>query len=108
MVSSSDHCFIAVADDRLCHLPTAPKTEMSVKGDIVSTGVSRQNVRRLEAYNEEMAQETPSRASTKGPGRRDLAVEWRQVAAGDHRGAKESHQMFLRQRSPFASEAARN
>ena len=35
--------------------PTAPKTEVSEKGDIVYTEVNRDAVRKLEAYVEEMA-----------------------------------------------------
>ena len=35
--------------------PTAPKTEVSPKGDVVYTEVVRENVRKLEAYVEEMA-----------------------------------------------------
>ena len=31
-------------------LPTAPKTEITAKGDIVYTEISRQNVRKLESY----------------------------------------------------------
>jgi fatty acid synthase subunit alpha len=36
-------------------LPTAPNTEITAKGDIVYTEVSRQNVRKLESYVKEMA-----------------------------------------------------
>ncbi|ORY35430.1 fatty-acid synthase complex protein [Naematelia encephala] len=36
-------------------LPTAPQTEITAKGDIVYTEVSRQNVRKLESYVKEMA-----------------------------------------------------
>lgn len=36
-------------------LPTAPSTEITGKGDIVYTEVSRQNVRKLESYVKEMA-----------------------------------------------------
>ncbi|WVO17734.1 hypothetical protein L204_105432 [Cryptococcus depauperatus] len=36
-------------------LPTAPHTEVSAKGDIVYTEISRQNVRKLESYVKEMA-----------------------------------------------------
>jgi fatty acid synthase subunit alpha, fungi type len=35
--------------------PTAPKTEVTAKGDIVYSEVVRENVRKLEAYVEEMA-----------------------------------------------------
>jgi len=35
--------------------PTAPRTEVTAKGDIVYTEVMRENVRKLEAYVEEMA-----------------------------------------------------
>ncbi len=31
-------------------LPTAPNTEITVKGDIIYTEISRQNVRKLESY----------------------------------------------------------
>ena len=31
-------------------LPTAPKTEITAKGDIVYSEISRQNVRKLESY----------------------------------------------------------
>ncbi|OXG24315.1 fatty acid synthase subunit alpha [Cryptococcus neoformans Ze90-1] len=36
-------------------LPTAPHTEISAKGDIIYSEVSRQNVRKLESYVKEMA-----------------------------------------------------
>ncbi|WWC63190.1 uncharacterized protein I303_105790 [Kwoniella dejecticola CBS 10117] len=36
-------------------LPTAPHTEVSAKGDIVYSEISRQNVRKLESYVKEMA-----------------------------------------------------
>lgn len=36
-------------------LPTAPKTEITAKGDIVYSEISRQNVRKLESYVKEMA-----------------------------------------------------
>jgi fatty acid synthase subunit alpha, fungi type len=40
--------------------PTAPKTEVTAKGDIVYSEVVRENVRKLEAYVEEMARATQS------------------------------------------------
>uniref|UniRef100_A0A0W0EUQ4 Putative fatty acid synthase n=1 Tax=Moniliophthora roreri TaxID=221103 RepID=A0A0W0EUQ4_MONRR len=39
--------------------PTAPHTEVTAKGDIVYTEVMRENVRKLEAYVEEMASSEP-------------------------------------------------
>lgn len=39
----------------LVTFPTAPRTEVSAKGDIVYSEVVRENVRKLEAYVEEMA-----------------------------------------------------
>jgi fatty acid synthase subunit alpha len=39
----------------LVTFPTAPHTEVTSKGEIVYTEVMRQNVRKLEAYVEEMA-----------------------------------------------------
>lgn len=35
--------------------PTAPKTEVTAKGDIIYSEVVRENFRKLEAYVEEMA-----------------------------------------------------
>lgn len=46
-VTSSEHLLVT--------FPTAPKTEITEKGEIVYSEVNRENVRKLEAYVEEMA-----------------------------------------------------
>jgi len=53
-----DNCREAVGQPPLYKdvtFPTAPRTEVSAKGDIVYSEVVRENVRKLEAYVEEMA-----------------------------------------------------
>ncbi|CAE6423597.1 unnamed protein product [Rhizoctonia solani] len=53
-----DNCREAIGQAPLYHdvtFPTAPKTEVNAKGDIIYSEVVREGVRKLEAYVEEMA-----------------------------------------------------
>lgn len=55
MVSSPVRLLLLCADEFKVTFPTAPHTEVNAKGDIVYSEIVRENVRKLEAYVEEMA-----------------------------------------------------
>ena len=50
--------------------PTAPHSEVTAKGGIVYTELNRENVRKLEAYVEEIASDAtiPGNVNPEGPG----------------------------------------
>jgi hypothetical protein len=90
--------------------PTAPKTEVTAKGDIVYSEVVRENVRKLEAYLEEMASgDTISGSVNIQKFQDDVLKLWTVVKyqPGISQEQKKSHQDTLRRSCAIFKEGSR-
>jgi len=87
--------------------PTAPKTEVTAKGNIVYSKVVCENVRKLEAYVEEMASgDTISGSFNIQKVQDDVLKLCRQVSVWDQSRTKEPYQGGLRRSGAISEEGS--